>query len=145
MNPKLLPLLLAPAAILPALGAAAAELELTWSAGTRGEIRIERRADQEEEFSQIAVAGPGATRFVDSGLLPGGRYCYRVRLASDGKQSDYSEQSCAVAETTSMLPAVSSPPPSRAETAGDPRRRPGRTRAESGWLQVVPLQPPPAE
>lgn len=141
MKPGAIVPLLALASTLSA-AAGAAELELIWTEPSPTGVRIERRSATETRFTQIAVVGPGTMRFVDSSLIAGDRYCYRVQIIA-GNPDHFSPEACAVAESTPTLPPVSSPPPPGVEDAlaGDPRVRPGRQRADGGWLQVVPLNP----
>src|SRR5262245_5308610 len=62
--------------------AMAAQLTLTWL-GTDGaaEYAVERELASLGTFAQIARV-VGATSYVDSGVLAGLTYCYRVRAAS---------------------------------------------------------------
>jgi hypothetical protein len=69
------------AAVAPAAGVAA-ELVVSWAplAVPHDGYQVERRIDEPDApFLAIARVGGDATRFVDRGVRPGVRYCYRVR------------------------------------------------------------------
>lgn len=124
------------------------ELELSWAPSTPGSgelgFRIERRFGDEGEFVEIAVVDAEVTRFVDRGLDPEQRYCYRLRAFDRKGDHPYSDVVCLM--TRKGLPEQ---PTASPDDPADPRTRPGRARVEGGWLQRVDLDeaaaPPPPD
>lgn len=54
-------------------------------------------------FSQIAMVGRNLVSYVDSTVVPGSRYCYRVRAYNTVGNSDYSNEACATAMESFVL------------------------------------------
>src|SRR5262249_33701489 len=77
--------------------AAAAQLTASWTDNSAGlaAFEITRRAENEFDFSSIATVPAGSQSYVDSGVLEGVTYCYRVRAYTDAGQSADSDQACA--------------------------------------------------
>jgi len=57
-------------------------------------------------FAKVAGLGVNVTTYVDSGLLEGTMYCYRVRAVNTGGASAYSNTSCGT--TAVAVPAAPS-------------------------------------
>lgn len=74
----------------------AARLQLAWTDNSSNELgfRIERRQEPTEAFTPIATQGANIPFYVDSGLLPGTPYCYRVLAENEKGQSAYSNEVC---------------------------------------------------
>jgi hypothetical protein len=95
-------LLLALAAVLPvSIGlsaglAGAAQLRLDWvdNAAGSASFKIERKTGTTGTFAQIATTAAGVTAYVDSTVVPGATYCYRVRASNASGDSSYSNQAC---------------------------------------------------
>jgi hypothetical protein len=61
-------------------------ITLTWHNNTpTAEVLIERALDTVTPYAQIAIVPPGVSTYVDSALLPGTVYGYRVRARVVGK------------------------------------------------------------
>lgn len=76
--------------------AGAAKVDLTWqdnSAGAAG-FKIERR-ESGGAYGEIAVVGPGATKYADTAVKPGTAYTYRVRAVAGAALSAYSNEAAA--------------------------------------------------
>jgi Divergent InlB B-repeat domain len=86
---------------------AAAQLTASWTDNSSGQaaFEIERRAENEFNFSKIADVPAGSQSYVDSSVLDGVTYCYRVRAYNDTALSAYSGEACGFAAT----PASSEP------------------------------------
>jgi hypothetical protein len=78
--------------------ARAAQLALTWTpaAGGADGQEIERRAGRVGPFAVIARTGPGAASYVDTAVVPGVTYCYRVRAVGPTGRSAPTSQACGV-------------------------------------------------
>jgi len=68
------------------------EVLLTWNDNSDDELgfEIERRIATSQLFRKIGEAGADETSFLDSGLKPGTRYCYRIRAYNKNGKSAYS-------------------------------------------------------
>ena len=76
----------------------AAQLTLTW-AGAAGATQylVEREDISLGLFVEIARVGADVTSYTDTAVLSGVTYCYRLRAASAGAYSDYSNVACGAA------------------------------------------------
>lgn len=89
---------LAPPANLVASGVEGyTKIALSWSnhSETQTAVHIERRSEEESEFSEIATVGPNATSFLDFNVTPGVEYCYRIRGYDGIEFSAFSNSDCA--------------------------------------------------
>ena len=77
---------------------------LTWTDASGNETRfeLERSGDGAEGWDVVSSLAAGSTEAVDTGLLPGTRYAYRVRACNDVGCSDHSGE--AAAETADVPP-----------------------------------------
>jgi hypothetical protein len=57
-------------------------------------------------FSQLAVVIDNVTNYLDTSVVPGTTYCYRVRAANTGGASDYTDTACATALVPLFLPMI---------------------------------------
>ena len=127
--------------------AKAAQLHLTWkdnASDARGFI-IERRAEGDENFVQIATQGANLTSYTDSDVTAGTTYCYRVRAFNALESSPYSQEICGTPTEKGKLgrvrkaksPTVGPAHGARPVDAFDPRQRQGRKRVGDGWAQEI--------
>jgi hypothetical protein len=89
-------------AVAAANDALAGSLRLTWSDNSTNEsgFRIERKTGVNGSFIQIATAAANTTAYVDTGLIDGTTYCYRVLAYDSSRVSAYSNENCNVATPT---------------------------------------------
>jgi hypothetical protein len=80
----------------------AGSLRLTWSDNSSNEtgFRIERKTGTGGSFALVATVAANAMSHVDTGLIDGTTYCYRVRAYNGSSVSSYSNESCSVATST---------------------------------------------
>lgn len=74
-----------------------AQLTLNWvdnAAGTANFI-VERKTGTTGTFARIATTASGVTTYVDSTVVAGITYCYRVKAANQLGESGYSNEGCA--------------------------------------------------
>jgi hypothetical protein len=85
--------------------AGAAQLTASWADNSAGQaaFEIDRRAQNEFDFSKIADLPAGSQSYVDSSVLEGVTYCYRVRAYTDGGESPYSDEACAFAPVSAVV------------------------------------------
>ena len=76
--------------------ASAAQLSLNWTdnSGGTASFKVERKSGPAGPYAQIATTGFGVTSYVDSSVLAGSTYCYRVRAWNSGGDSEYSNEAC---------------------------------------------------
>jgi hypothetical protein len=81
--------------------ATAAQLQLTWvdNSGGQAGFRIERKADTEAAYAELALQGPGAAAYTDGTIVPGTAYCYRVQAYTAAGSSPYSNEACGTVAT----------------------------------------------
>ncbi len=86
----------------------AAVLTASWTDNSSGQaaFEVDRRAQNEFDFSKIADVPPGSLSYVDSSVVEGVTYCYRVRAYTDGGQSTYSNEACALAPVATLAPPI---------------------------------------
>ena len=82
-----------------------AQLVLSWSDNSSDEdgFLVERRAAT-GGFAQIGSVGPNAVTFVDSGVVAGQPYCYRVRAFNAVGPSAYTNEVCGTPSGPSSSP-----------------------------------------
>jgi hypothetical protein len=71
-------------------------LTLTWtdnSGGTAG-VYIERRDGTTQPYARIAQQEPGISSYLDTAVIAGLTYCYRVQAFDDVSVSGYSNEAC---------------------------------------------------
>jgi Divergent InlB B-repeat domain len=75
---------------------AAAQLTASWVDNSSGQAAFElvRRAENDFAFSKIADVPAGSQGYVDSGVVEGVTYCYRIRAYTDFGASPYSDEAC---------------------------------------------------
>lgn len=85
-------------AAIPA-SAAAAQLAIAWSdqADNEDGFLVERRNASGGSFAQIAALGPNAAAYIDSSVVAGSAYCYRVRAYNSVGPSAYTNEACGTA------------------------------------------------
>jgi hypothetical protein len=105
--------------------AAGSQLTLTWAgSGDAKGYSVERQAPA-GSFGEIGTVMADVAMYVDSTVLSGVTYCYRVRAFNDAGYSGYSNVSCGT-------PAASS-----ASTFTDDFNRPDSTELGNGWIEVA--------
>lgn len=84
--------------LLPTL-AVAATLSLNWTDTSTNEdgFTIERKADVTGTFTYVTSVGPNIHFYVDSSLVDGLTYCYRVQAYNAAGVSPYSNEACQIA------------------------------------------------
>ena len=72
--------------------ASAAQLTATWTDNADGTamFKVERKTGTGGTYSQIGTTPTGATSYVDTGVVAGTTYCYRVRASNAAGDSGYS-------------------------------------------------------
>jgi hypothetical protein len=77
----------------------AAQLRLVWTDNSFNEsgFKIVRKIPGLPPFRAITTVGQNITSYTDTGLIPGIRYCYRVRAFNAAGKSAVSNKACAVA------------------------------------------------
>jgi hypothetical protein len=72
------------------------DINLSWTDNSNNEdgFGIERAADPAGPFTQIGSVGADVTAYVDQGLPPATRFCYRVRAFNKIGFSDYTNVQC---------------------------------------------------
>ena len=100
--------LLALAVGLAAQAASAAQLQLTWvdASGGQAAFRIERKADADSTYAELALQGHGVTAYTDATVLASVTYCYRVQAYNEAGVSPYSNEACG-SEATGLILTVS--------------------------------------
>ena len=100
--------LLAIAATWP-VKAEAASLRLTWTDNSSNEdgFKIERMTDG--SYVDVGTVGANTTSYIDSGLLAGTIYCYRVHAFSSAGISYPSNQACATTESITTAISLGEP------------------------------------
>ena len=76
--------------------ASAAQLTLDWVDKTGGtaSFTIERKTDITSTYARIATTPAGTTTYVDTAVVAGTTYCYRVKVTNSSADSDYSNEAC---------------------------------------------------
>jgi hypothetical protein len=75
------------------------QLNLTWQDNSTNEsgFQIERKVGAGGSYAQIASVGVNINSYLNTGLVSGTTYCYRVRAANSSEVSGYSNEACATA------------------------------------------------
>ena len=79
-------------------------------------VRVERLAEGETEWSEVAVLGAGAGEYVDSGLERGKRYSYRLRVEGAGTGGGSIEVGSAAPRASWFREGCSVSPPTSSRT-----------------------------
>jgi len=81
---------------------AAAQLTASWIDNSSGQaaFELDRRAENDFAFSKIADVPPSSQSYVDSDIVEGVTYCYRVRAYTDFGASPYSDEACGSVAST---------------------------------------------
>jgi len=74
----------------------AAQIAIAWSDNALNEdgFAIERRVQAGGAFAQLTLLGPNAAAYIDSSVVAGTAYCYRVRAYNAVGASGYSNEAC---------------------------------------------------
>ena len=74
---------------LSSTAASASQINLSWTDNSSNEsgFKIERKTDVNGAYAQVAVAGPNATSYSNTGLSGSTTYFYRVRAFNYGNNS----------------------------------------------------------
>jgi len=74
----------------------AARLTLTWMDNTGGTANfiIERKTGASGAYASIATTGAGITTYIDTTVIAGITYCYRVKAFNASAASGYSNEAC---------------------------------------------------
>jgi hypothetical protein len=75
------------------------QLTLTWEDKSNNEdsFKIERKTGASGIYAQIASVGTNVVSYVNTGLIQGTTYCYRVRATNSAGDSSYTNEACTVA------------------------------------------------
>ena len=75
----------------------AARLTLTWmdNMGGTANFIIERKTGAGGAYASIARTSTGITTYVDTAVIAGMTYCYRVKAFNASGESGYSNEACA--------------------------------------------------
>jgi len=71
------------------------QVKLGWEYDKPSDIlgfEIERKAESDAQFKQIAIVGPNATSYTDTGLIYGTTYIYRLRAFDSKFKTDYTRE-----------------------------------------------------
>lgn len=73
-----------------------AQLTLEWTDNSDGQaaFSVERRTGTTGIYEEITQLTAGVTNYVDSSVVGGATYCYRVRAFDEAGYSDYSNEAC---------------------------------------------------
>ena len=76
-----------------------AQLFLSWgdTSSNEANFQIERKTSTNGTYVQIALVSADVTSYVDSGLIDGTTYCYRVSALNSAGMSGYSNEACDIA------------------------------------------------
>ncbi|HKR49055.1 MAG TPA: hypothetical protein VJT72_05630 [Pseudonocardiaceae bacterium] len=70
-------------------------LEWTDTSGGQAAFNIERKTGASGAYASIGQQAAGATSYVDSAIVAGTTYCYRVAAFNEIGMSEYSDEACA--------------------------------------------------
>ena len=75
----------------------AVRLTLTWmdNMGGTANFIIERKTEEGGAYASIARTSTGVTTYVDTAVIAGTTYCYRVKAFNTSGESGYSNEACA--------------------------------------------------
>jgi hypothetical protein len=76
--------------------AIAAQLSISWvdNSGGVASFSLERRTSSSSTYVVVATLPAGQTSWIDSSVLSGTSYCYRVRAVTTAATSSYSNEAC---------------------------------------------------
>jgi hypothetical protein len=82
--------------------ASAGELQLAWTDNSNNEdgFKIERKTGTTGTYTQLATVGANVTVYIDTNLVDGATYCYRVAAFNAAGTSAYTVEGCAAARST---------------------------------------------
>jgi hypothetical protein len=85
-----------------------AQLSLAWADTSSNEIgfSIERSIGAGDNYEEIGTTSAGVTKYVDTTIVVGTTYCYRVRAYTTDSYSDYSNEACATTVDAASLAVV---------------------------------------
>lgn len=94
------------------------EIKLTWTDNSNNEsgFKIERRKSGDANFTLIFTAAASSTSFIDSGLLPGTTYEYRVKAFNLAGDSQYSTASATTYVPDTVPPTLNFVSPTNGST-----------------------------
>jgi|GEM_PF-3288006 len=90
----------------PLWALAAPQVTLTWRDNSVGEdgFIIQRRAEPAGGYTSLIRVARNTTSYIDTNVISGARYCYRVQAFNVDEVSTYSNEACrAVAEVSSLV------------------------------------------
>jgi Divergent InlB B-repeat domain len=98
-------------AALVASDVSAAQLTASWIDNSSGQaaFELDRRAQNEFAFSKIADVPAGSQSYVDSDVVEGVTYCYRIRAYTDFGASPYSDEACGSVVASTVAPSTDVP------------------------------------
>jgi len=67
------------------------------NAGGTANFIVERKTGTTGIYAKIATTGPGITTYMDSAVVAGTTYCYRVKAFNALGDSGYSNEACKTA------------------------------------------------
>jgi hypothetical protein len=75
------------------------QLTLTWEDKSNNEdsFKIERKTGASGAYAQIASVGTNVASYLNTGLVKGTTYCYRVQATNTAGASSYTNEACTVA------------------------------------------------
>ena len=65
------------------------------NAGGTASFTIERKTDITGTYARIATTPTGTTTYVDTAVVAGTTYCYRVKASNGSQDSGFSNDACA--------------------------------------------------
>jgi hypothetical protein len=82
--------------------ASGGELQLGWADNSDNEdgFKIERKTGTTGTYSQVAIVGANVTAYIDTNLIDGAIYCYRVAAFNTAGTSAYTLEGCAASRST---------------------------------------------
>ena len=92
---------------LTAVAASGTQINLSWTDNSAVEtgFKIERKQGLGGTYQQITIAPPNSTSFMDTALLVGTTYYYRVKAANFGSDSAYSNEANAMTPVPPNTPS----------------------------------------
>jgi len=74
----------------------AAQLTLNWvdNSGGIANFIVERKTGTAGTYARIATTGTGTTTYIDTAVVAGTTYCYRVKASNALGESGYSNEAC---------------------------------------------------
>lgn len=104
------------------VGATTSFLNVRWDdmSGDETGFKIERSISNALNFAQIATVPANVTAYINSNLVLGVTYCYRIRAYNSFGDSAYSDVACGIPTNAVPIPppVTNAPPPVVTNTAG---------------------------